>query len=353
MVAAILVLATRLSIPTAAILTCIILLYRVQLPFRELQNAFFSLAEKEASLRSVAELLQQAGKGNPAPGWRSFATLSDGIEFRAVRFGYAGQSHEALRGASFRIPAGRTTALIGASGAGKTTIVNLLLRLDQPHAGRILVDGIPLEEIRRDQWLQRLAAAGQDIELIDSTVDANIRIAKADADAKSVHEVAILAGLSAVIDGFPDGLQHWIGPHGANLSGGQRQRLGLARAILRNPDLLILDEATSALDDSLAKDVQRNLGQRFKGKTVLIITHRRNVALAADHVVCLEDGRVTAEGAPRDVLSKSGKPLDRICREDTPVPPETEVKPFAEPTPATREQRRADVTHDKAPYYQP
>jgi ABC-type multidrug transport system fused ATPase/permease subunit len=354
MVAAILALATRLSIPTAAILTCIILLYRVQLPFRELQNAFFSLAEKEASLRSVAELLQQTGTGNPSPGWRSFLKLGDCIEFRDVRFGYTEGAPDALRDASFRIPAGRTTALVGASGAGKTTIVNLLLRLDQPKAGRIMIDGIPLEEIRRDQWLQRLAAAGQDIELIDSTVDANIRIARADAEATAVHEAASLAGLDAVIQGFPDGLQHWIGPHGANLSGGQRQRVGLARAILRNPDILILDEATSALDDALAKDVQRNLGQRFKGKTVLIITHRRNVALAADHVVCLEDGSVTAEGAPRDVLSKSGKPLERVCREDVPASPEAEDKPLTSGTmPTAREQRRAEGRHDRAPYYQP
>lgn len=315
MVALTLIFATRLAVPTAATLTCIILLYRVQLPFRELQSAIFSLAEKEASLRSVGDLLR-AGENCLPPGWRPFSTLEESIEFRGVEFGYSDSAPDALQKASFRIPAGRTTVLVGASGAGKTTIVNLLLRLDQPRAGEILVDGTPLGEIRRDQWLQNLAAAGQDIELIDCTVDANIRIARAEADGNAVEAAARLAGLEEVIEAFPDGLQHWIGPHGANLSGGQRQRLGLARAILRDPDILILDEATSALDDVMESWVQRNLRQKFRNRTVIIITHRRDALLAADHLVCLEGGRVTAEGAPRELLSQTGSALDWLSGEE-------------------------------------
>jgi ABC-type multidrug transport system fused ATPase/permease subunit len=304
LIGGILMLTSRLSIPTATILTCVILLYRAQLPFRELQSAIFALAEKEAVVSEAADLLRRSDKYYPPLGHRPFHGLKDGIEFRDVEFSYAPSAGNVLDKASFRIPAGRTTVLMGASGAGKTTIVNVLLRLDEPSNGQILADGVPLAEIRRDHWLKRLAAAGQDIELIDSTIDANIRIARAEASAQAVREAAALAGFLDVVEAFPDGMQHWIGAQGANLSGGQRQRLGLARAILRDPDILILDEATSALDSAVEHSVQANLQTMFRNRTVIMITHRMSAVLAADHLVCIENGRVTAEGAPRDLLSK-------------------------------------------------
>jgi ABC-type multidrug transport system fused ATPase/permease subunit len=302
LVAATLILATRLAVPSAAILTCVILLYRVQLPFRELQVAVFSLAQKEASLQSVADLLNGIESRPAAFGLLPFHGIRAGIEFRDVTFGYAPSTTNVIEKASFRIPAGKTTVLVGASGAGKTTIVNLLLRLDEPAGGTILADGVPIQEIDRSQWLQRMAAAGQDIELIDSTIDANIRIARAEADQAAIDEAADLADFRDVINTFPDGMRHWIGSQGGNLSGGQRQRLGLARAILRDPDVLILDEATSALDDAIESHVRKNLQARFKGRTILIITHRKSAMLAADHLVLLDRGSVAAEGRPADLL---------------------------------------------------
>ncbi|HKD47800.1 MAG TPA: ABC transporter ATP-binding protein [Rhizomicrobium sp.] len=315
LIGATLILATKLAIPTAAILTCVILLYRIQWPFRELQSAVIALAEKEAALQSVADLLDRRDKRCPTRGSRPFRGLGDCIEFRDVEFSYAASAPNVLEKASFRIPAGRTTVLVGASGAGKTTIVNLLLRLDEPSGGKILADGMPLDELDRGQWLKRLAAAGQDIELIDSTIDANIRIARAEADPAAVREAVELADFLDVVNAFPDGMQHWIGPQGGNLSGGQRQRLGLARAILRDPDILVLDEATSALDDAIERTVQRNLRARFKGRTILIVTHRASTMLSADHLIFLEGGRVTAEGAPTGLLPGYVKETDHLFQE--------------------------------------
>jgi subfamily B ATP-binding cassette protein MsbA len=279
----------------------------VQLPFRELQNAIFSLAEKEAPLQAVADLLRRSDKSYPPSGRHMFHALKDGIEFRDVEFGYSPSAPNVLEKASFRIPAGCTTVLVGDSGAGKTTIVNLLLRLDEPCKGQILVDGAPLAEVRRDHWLERIAAAGQDIELIDSTIDANIRIARTQADGIAAREAAELAGLWDVIEGFPDGMEHWIGPQGANLSGGQRQRLAIARAILVNAPVLILDEATSALDAESERLVQRAIGNLVRNRTTIVIAHRLSTVRRADVIVVMEAGRIIEMGTHAELLRQGGK----------------------------------------------
>jgi ABC-type multidrug transport system fused ATPase/permease subunit len=138
--------------------------------------------------------------------------------------------------------------LVGASGAGKTTVVNLLLRLYQPDRGVIKVDGVPLNEILKSDWLGMLAVAGQDVELVEGTIAENIRMARKKATAPEIEAAGDVAGLARMVTNLPEGYDTWIGQEGLNLSGGQRQRIGLARAVIRHPLLLILDEATSELD---------------------------------------------------------------------------------------------------------
>ncbi len=285
-------------------LAAIALLYRLQPHLRELEGNLLSLAQIEPQLDSVRAMLATDDKEYPSAGHRSIQSVGSGIRFERVSFSYDKGGGAALTDLSFEIPAGKTTALIGASGAGKTTIVNLLLRLYQPTGGTILVDGVPLEEVRRTDWLDLLAIAGQDVDLVEGTVIDNIRMANGASSDDDVRAALRVAGIADTINGLPDGYFTWIGQQGMRFSGGQRQRLGLARAILRDPAFLILDEAMSALDKSLEDSIRHAIDRRFAGRTRLLITHRTETLSNVDHVIRLDQGRVIAEGPPAEVFAK-------------------------------------------------
>lgn len=281
----------------ATTLAAVALLYRLQPYTREIDSNLLYLAQIEPQLRSVRTMLRKDDKHYPQPGHQPMHALRKGIRFENVTFQYQGGSKPALQDATFEIPAGVTTALVGASGAGKTTIINLLLRLYQPSSGTIWVDDVPLEDVRRTDWLRLLAVAGQDVELVEGTVIDNIRMADNDATDEDVVAASRVAGVAEFIESLPEGYRTWIGQQGLRFSGGQRQRLGLARAILRNPGFLMLDEAMSALDRELEGQLRGAIEDRFAGRTILMITHRLEAVLNADNVIRIEDGRVVAAGA--------------------------------------------------------
>jgi ATP-binding cassette, subfamily B, bacterial MsbA len=263
-----------MGVPFVATLAFVALLYRFQPYVRDLQSNLLSIAQLQASVASVMRMLDRSDKTYVRSGSVPFDRLHRDIRFVEVSFSYAGASALSLDRVSFALPAGSTTALVGASGAGKTTIVNLLLGLYRPDAGSILVDGARLEELDREHWLGRIAVAGQDIDLIEGTVGDNLRLARPDADPAAMRGAAKAAHILETIENLPNGFESWIGQQGAKLSGGQRQRLGLARALLRDADILILDEATSALNGSLEHDILSDVRQRLAGRTLMIITHR-------------------------------------------------------------------------------
>ena len=281
----------------ATILAAAALLYRLQPHAREIEGHLLYLAQIEPQLRSVRSMLQTPDTAHNSPGQVPVQALKQSIRFEGVSFAYADGLPPALNDVSFEIPAGRTTALVGASGAGKTTLIHLLLRLYAPGAGTIRVDGVPLQDLRRADWLGLLAVAGQDVDLIEGTVIDNILMADAQASHDDVLAAARLAGVAEFVDALPEGYDTWIGQQGHRFSGGQRQRLGLARALLRKPQLLILDEAMNALDGALEHRIRRAIHHHFAGCTVLIISHRAETVRDADHVIRLDGGRVVPPAA--------------------------------------------------------
>lgn len=289
----------------AVTLGAVVLLYRLQPHVRELQGNLLYLAQLEPQLDSLRSMMESRDKPYPALGHENFAELEHGIRFDRVRFTYPSTETDvpALNDVSFTIPAGKTTALVGASGSGKTTIVNLLLRLYQPSSGSILVDGRDLAALRRDDWLAGLGVAGQDVDLVEGTVIENIRMADNDAPQDAVVGAAQAAGVAEFVEPLMHGYDSWIGQEGLRFSGGQRQRIGLARALLRNPGFLMLDEAMSALDISLEDRIRTHIDTRMAGRTMLIITHRIELVQRVDHVVWIEQGKLRAEGTPSEIFA--------------------------------------------------
>jgi subfamily B ATP-binding cassette protein MsbA len=283
-------------------LGAVALLYRLQPHTSEFEYNLLSLAQSQPRLRSVVRMLETGDKPYPPEGHIPISALRQDITFDKVTFRYHPDSAAVLDGVSFTIPAGVTTALIGPSGSGKTTIVNLVLRLYQPDAGRIIVDGHGLEDLRRTDWVSLLAAAGQDVDLVEGNVIDNIRMANPAAREPDILAAAKNAGVAEFVENLPGGYDTWIGQEGMRFSGGQRQRIGLARAFLRDPQFLILDEAMSALDRGLEDRIRRTIETRLCDRTILIITHRLETIRNVDHVIWIENGRIKAEGPPKEIM---------------------------------------------------
>lgn len=277
-------------------LASVALLYRAQPRLRELDHQLLHLDELRAPLAVVAGLLDQP-EDPPKQGTRAFHRLRRGIRFENVTMRFEGMTRPALNAVSFEIPAGRRTAIVGPSGSGKTTLISLLLRLRTPTAGTVTVDDVPLTEINRTDWLGRLAAAGQDVDLIDGTLRENIMMGRPDATDTEVSEVVRVTELETLVAEMPHGLDTWIGEYGLQVSGGQRQRIGIARALLVRPDILILDEAMNALDDDLEHAIRKRLWTNADGRTVVIITHRLETLHDVDHIVRLSDHGAVIDAA--------------------------------------------------------
>ena len=236
----------------------------------------------------------------------TFSGLQNGLELRDVRFQY-GCRDEVIRGVDLDIPAGSTVAIVGESGCGKSTLLKLLMRTHTPTSGQLLADGVDLRDLSLDSLRDRIGVVSQDAFVFNGTIRDNLAMSKPNASLNEIIEAADTAGLTEFIASLPDRYDTMIGERGANLSGGQRQRLAIARAILKQPEILLFDEATSQLDSQTESAIQQNLSRVFADKTVVVVAHRLSTIRSADRIAVMHDGEIVEQGTHDQLLQAKGR----------------------------------------------
>ncbi|WP_224761426.1 ABCB family ABC transporter ATP-binding protein/permease [Brevundimonas aurantiaca] len=281
--------------------------------YREIRQSFIDMEEMLKVTRQTPQVAD-ALHAQPLPR----PTEARGAE---VAFQHVGFRHDArangLEDVSFVAAPGTTTALVGPSGAGKSTIVKLALRLIDPQEGRVLIDGRDVREVTQASLRAAVALVPQDVALFNDTLAANIAFARPEADEAQVWAAAEAAELADFIRGLPDGMQTRVGERGLKLSGGERQRVGIARALLADPCILILDEATSALDSRTEAAIQKTLRRVSAGRTTLVVAHRLSTVADADQILVLKAGRIVERGAHHELVARQGGEYAALWRKQT------------------------------------
>jgi subfamily B ATP-binding cassette protein MsbA len=273
-------------------------------PFGSAARIFSQVKEVQGAMTRVFELLDTPLEIQDSPMAKA-VSIQGRVQFDDVQFAYEGRP-PVLDSVSFSIQAGECVALVGPTGAGKTTIVNLLHRFYDPTAGRVLIDGHDLKSIQVECLYQQLALVPQETLLFGGTIADNIRYGRAGASETDMMEASRRANAHEFIQSLPDGYDTVLGEKGINLSGGQRQRIAIARALLKDPKILILDEATSALDSQSESLVQSALSELMKGRTTLMIAHRFSSIQRANRILVLHKGTIVEEGQHEELLAKRG-----------------------------------------------
>jgi ABC-type multidrug transport system fused ATPase/permease subunit len=274
-------------------------------PMRTLGISLGLAQRATAAGARIYQILDREPRIVSAPAAPALPPGSGHVELRDVTLRYEGSAREALRDVSLDIPAGTTVALVGATGSGKTTLVQLIPRLYDPTEGAVIVDGADVRDVDVASLRAQIAVVNDDPFLFSATVAENIAYARADASQEEIERAARRAQAHDFIERLPDGYETRVGERGLTLSGGQRQRVAIARALLADPRILILDDATSSVDASTEQEIKRALREVMAGRTTFVIAHRLSTISLADTIVVLEDGEVIAAGNHDELLDQS------------------------------------------------
>jgi len=278
---------------------------RLARPLEQLSRLYRVIRNSLGSVEQMFALLDEAPEVTDAPGAMPLPPGRGDLVFEHVSFAYDPR-RPILRDVSFTLPAGRTVAVVGASGAGKATIARLLFRFYDPSAGRILMDGQDLRAITQASLRGAIAVVPQDTVLLNETLFDNLVFGRPEATREEVEAAARIAQLDRFVAGLPDGWDTRVGERGLKLSGGEKQRVAIARAVLKQPRLFIFDEATSSLDSATEQAIQERLAEASRGTSTLIIAHRLSTVVNADEILVLDRGRVAERGSHAALLARDG-----------------------------------------------
>ena len=280
-------------------------LWRLYWPITEVTNENERFQKALAAADRIFEYLDEIPEIQDMPDARAITDVQGTVTFEDVRFSYNDRD-EVLRGIDLSIQPGEVIAIVGQSGAGKTTLTSLIVRVMDPTHGRVLIDGEDLRTIRLASLRQNIGIVAQETFLFNASIRDNIAYARSDVHMDEVIEAAKAANIFDLIDGLPDGFETVVGERGVRLSGGEKQRIAIARALLKDPPILILDEATSSVDTESERLIQESLSRLLVGRTTFIIAHRLATVRYADRILVLSDGRIAESGTHDELLTDAG-----------------------------------------------
>jgi ATP-binding cassette subfamily B protein/subfamily B ATP-binding cassette protein MsbA len=283
-------------------------------PVWNIVNSFSELQRSLAAMERVFEVLGMENDKPDKPGARDAPSVVEELRFEDVEFAYR-EGSPVVREFNVVVPGGTVLALVGRSGAGKTTVTDLVARFHDPTAGRILLNGSDIRDFRLKTYRALLAIVQQEVFLFDGSVRENIAYGRQDATNAEIEDAARRANAHEFIVKLPDQYETFVGERGVKLSGGQRQRLAIARAILAAPQILILDEATSNLDTESEQLIQASMATLLAGRTTFVIAHRLSTIRRADLILLMEDGRVIERGTHEQLMSARGAYYEMVLRQ--------------------------------------